>query len=104
MTAAAPPPAKKDEAKTDAAKPDALTETLIAIETKAWEAWKNKDAKGLDDFAAKDMVSLSSTEGWTDREVTLKRWSEASCEIKSVSLADPASVDYGSDYALLTFK
>ena len=48
------------------------------------------------------MVSLSPTEGWTARDVTLKRWAEP-CEIKSVSLTDPASVALGSDYALLTF-
>ena len=101
---AAAAPAKKDEAKTADAKPDAGTDALLAVETKAWEAWKNKDAKGLDDFAAKDMVSLSTTEGWTDRAVTLKRWSDPSCNIKSVKLTDAASVAYNSDYAILTFK
>ncbi len=96
---AAPAMAKKDEAK-----PDAATEALMAVETKAWEDWKKKDAKGLDDFAAKDMVSLSPTEGWTDRAASLKRWLDPSCEVKSVSITDGASVAFGSDYALLTFK
>ena len=97
-------PAKKDEAKPADAKPDAATDALMAVETKAWDAWKNKDAKGLDDFAAKDMVSLSSTDGWTDRAVTLKRWSDPSCDIKSFKLTDGASVAYNNDYAMLTFK
>lgn len=101
---AAPAPAKKDDAKPAAAKPDAATEALLAVETKAWEAWKNKDAKGLDDFAAKDLVALDPTTGWMDRAATLKRWTEDNCQIKSVSLGDPASVAFGSDYALLTFK
>ncbi|MEJ7624510.1 MAG: nuclear transport factor 2 family protein [Pyrinomonadaceae bacterium] len=97
--------AKKDEAKPAAAPAsDPATDALMAVETKAWEAWKNKDAKGLDDFAAKDMIALSSTEGWTDRAATLKRWGDPSCEIKSVKLTDPASVAYNSDYAMLTFK
>lgn len=97
-------PATKDEAKPADAKPDDATGDLVAVETKAWEAWKNNDAKGLDDFAAKDMVSLSSTEGWTDRAATLKRWSDPSCDIKSVKLTDADSVAYNSDYAMLTFK
>lgn len=97
-------PAKKDEAKPADAKPDTATDALLAVETKAWEAWKNKDAKGLDDFAGKDMVSLDGATGWTDRAVTLKRWSDPSCDIKSFKLTDPASVAYGGDYAILTFK
>ena len=101
---AAPAPAKKDEAKPAAAKPDAATDALLAVETKAWDAWKNKDAKGLDDFAAKDMVSLDAAAGWTDRAASLKRWTEESCTIKSVKLSDPASTAWGSDYAILTFK
>lgn len=108
--------AKKDESKPataankDGAKPaaaptsDPATDALMAVETKAWEAWKNKDAKGLDDFAAKDLIALSSTEGWTDRAATLKRWSDPSCDIKSFKLTDGASVAYNSDYAMLTFK
>ena len=97
-------PAKKEEVKPADDKPDAATDALLAVETKAWESWKNKDAKGLDEFAAKDMVSLDSATGWTARDVTLKRWSEPSCDIKSVKLTDGASVAYNSDYAMLTFK
>ena len=101
---AAAAPAKKDEAKPAGAKPDAATDALMAVETKAWEAWKNKDAKGLDDFAAKDMVALDGTAGWTDRATTLKRWGDPSCNIKSVSLTDAASTAFGSDAAILTLK
>ncbi len=97
-------PAKKDESKAAEVKPDTATEALLAVETKAWEAWKAKDAKGLEDFAGKDMVSLSYTEGWTDRGATLKRWADPSCNIKSVSLTEPASVVFNSEYAMLTFK
>ncbi len=95
--------AKPAEAKPDAAKPDAATDALFAVEKKAWDDWKTANTKGLDEFAGKDMVSLSAVDGWTARDVTLKRWAEP-CEIKSVSLTDPASVSLGGDYALLTFK
>ena len=99
-------PAKKDSAATKPAeaKPDAATDALLAIETKAWEAWKNKDAKGLDDFAAKDMVSLDSATGWTARDVTLKRWADPTCNIQSFTMTSPASTAFNSDYAILTFR
>lgn len=96
--------AKKDESKPAAVQPDTATAALMAVETKAWESWKAKDAKALEDFAGKDMVSLSYSEGWTPRDVTLKRWADPSCEIKAVSLSDPASVAFNNDYAMLTFK
>ncbi len=95
-------PAKAAESKEEAAKPDAATEALFTVEKKAWDDWKAGNAKGLDEFAGKEMVSLSSTDGWTARDVTLKRWAEP-CEIKSVSLTDPASMSFGSDFGLLTF-
>ncbi len=100
---AAPAAVKKEELKPAESTPDTATDALFAIEKKAWEDWKAGNAKGLDEFAGKDMTSLSPVEGWTARDVTLKRWAEP-CEIKSVSLSDPASVAYGTDYALLTFK
>lgn len=98
-------PMKKDDpaAKPMETKSDPSTDALMAIEKKAWEDWKDKNAKGLDEFAAKEMVSLSAAEGWTDRAASLKRWAEP-CEIKSVSITDPASVAFGTEYALLTFK
>ncbi len=98
---AAPAPAA--EAKEGESKPDAATDALFAVEKKAWDDWKAGNAKGLDEFAGKDMTSLSPNDGWTTRDVTLKRWAEP-CEIKSVALTDPASIALGSDYALLTFN
>ncbi len=96
-------PTAPAEAKKEEAKPDAATDALFAVEKKAWDAWKAGDAKGLDEFAGKEMTSLSPADGWTARDVTLKRWA-GPCEIKSVSLTDPASVALGSDFALLTFN
>lgn len=99
-------PAKKAEtaAKPAETKADAATDALIALERKAWEDWKVKSAKGLDEWAAKDMMSFAGTVGRTDRAASLKRWAEDKCEVKSISLTEPASVAFGSDFALLTFK
>lgn len=103
-TPAAAPAAKSEagDAKPAESKPDSATEALFAIEKKAWEDWKAGNKEGMEAFAGKNMTSLSPADGWTSREVTLKRWSEG-CEIKSVSLTNPGSVSLGTDYALLTF-
>lgn len=103
-TPAAPAaPAEAKKAAEGEPKTDAATDALFAVEKKAWEDWKAGNAAGLAEFAGKDMLSLSPADGWTARDVTLKRWAEP-CEVKSISLTDPASVAFGSDYALLTFN
>ncbi|MEP6703441.1 MAG: nuclear transport factor 2 family protein [Acidobacteriota bacterium] len=84
-------------------KPDPATDAMFALEKKAWDDWKTKNAAGLDAWAAKDMVSFTD-KGRQDRADALKTWMEDGCEIKSVSLTDPASVSFGSDFGLLTFK
>ncbi|MEO8042968.1 MAG: nuclear transport factor 2 family protein [Acidobacteriota bacterium] len=84
-------------------KPDAATDALIALEKKAWDDWKNKNAKGLDEWAGKDFVAFTS-KGRSDRATALKTWAEDGCEVKSVSLTDPASVSLSPDFSLLTFK
>lgn len=104
----APAPAKpaapaKSDAKTEAAKPDAATEALMAAETKIWEAWKAKDGKALDAALGKDFTYVFSM-GRFDRAAALKMWStDNKCEIKSFSLTEPRSVALTADVSLLTF-
>lgn len=98
------PSAKKDTADAQPAETDPATEALMAVERIGWDAWKNKDAKALDDWAGKDMVSILSDGGRVDRATALKTWSEHKCEVKSYSLTDGASIAYGSGVSLLTFK
>ena len=99
-------PAKKDAnaAKPAETKPDAATDALTALERKAWDAWKNKDAKTLDDWAAKDMFAISSVGARSDRAAALKGWADDKCVVKAISLTDPASAALGADVSLLTFK
>lgn len=95
----------KPAATTSAAepKPNAATDAMFALEKKAWDDWKNKNAKGLDEWAGKDLVAFTS-KGRSDRATALKTWAEDGCEVKSVSLTDPASVSLSADFGLLTFK
>jgi ketosteroid isomerase-like protein len=103
----APPkaPAKPAEAAkpADAKSADALTAALTAIELKGWEAWKNKDSKGLDDITAKDFVFIDGT-GRYDKSAAIKLWTEQKCEIKSVAISDAAGDSYNKDFAILTYK
>jgi hypothetical protein len=84
-------------------KPDAATDAVFALEKKAWDDWKDKNAKGLDEWAGKNLVAFTS-KGRSDRATALKTWAEDGCEVKSVSLTDPASVSLSPDFSLLTFK
>ncbi|MFN6963205.1 MAG: nuclear transport factor 2 family protein [Pyrinomonadaceae bacterium] len=86
-----------------AAKPDAATEALIALEKKAWEDWKNKNAAGLEAWAGRDLVAFTS-QGRQDRAGALKTWMEDKCEVKSFDLVDAASTSLGADLSLLTFR
>lgn len=98
------PPAKKDEAKADESKPDAATEALLSVEKKNWEAWKNKDAKALEDALAKDFAFLTG-QGRTDRAATIKAWApDNKCEVKSYWLSDAKSVSLTPTVSLLTYK
>lgn len=99
-----PAAAKKEEPKADEAKPDAATEALLAVEKKTWEAWKNKDAKALEDVLAKDFVFVSGT-GRMDRAATIKSWAtENKCDVKSYWIGDARSASLTKDVSMMTFK
>lgn len=95
-----PPPAK---AAAEEAKPDALTETLLAIEKKNWEAWKAGDAKPLEENLSKDFLYVSA-QGRMNKAETIKAWAESKCDVKSYSLTDGKSVSLNATTALLTFR
>jgi hypothetical protein len=103
---AAPKPpaaAKKEEAKPAETKPDALTETLMAIETKAWEAWKQRDKAGVEGVMAKDFFYMSGL-GRTDRAGAIKLWAEAKCTGLDYKFSDPMGVSITPDVSLVTYK
>jgi hypothetical protein len=85
------------------AKPDAATDAMMALEKKAWDDWKNKNAAGLEEWASSRLTSFTS-KGRQDKAGAIKTWTEDGCEVKSVSLTDPGSVSIGPDYSLFTFK
>ena len=92
-----PPPAKaggnkekptKDNAPTKPAA-DPSTAAMMAIEKSVWEAWKTKDAAKLEDLTTKDL-SFQNIFGtyFANKADTIKDWTSARCDIKSVSVTD----------------
>ena len=96
-------PAKTDEAKPAETKPDALTDALMAIENKAWEAWKTRDKAGIESVMAKDFMYVSGLGRMTKADAT-KEWGDKKCEGLDFKLTDPMGISLGSDVALVTYK
>ncbi len=99
---AKPAPPASDEGTAPPAA-DALTTALLAVENKAWEAWKNRDAKTLNEVGTANFVYLSSA-GRKNKEESTKIWTEPKCDIKSFSLTEPLAVSLSNDFALITYK
>jgi len=92
-----PPPAKaggnkekptKDKAPTKPAA-DPSTAAMMAIEKSVWEAWKAKDAAKLEDLTTSDL-SFQNIFGtyFANKADTIRDWTSARCDIKSVSVTD----------------
>jgi hypothetical protein len=87
------------------ATPDANTDALVKVELALWEAWKEHDAKKLDDLMARDVsfVNIFGTYLAT-RADALKDWTGANCEIKSVSVTDGFASALSPTVEILTRK
>ncbi|MBS1841285.1 MAG: nuclear transport factor 2 family protein, partial [Acidobacteria bacterium] len=89
--AAAARESKKDhgsEANAKAAA-DRDTAAMMAVEKTAWEAWMAKDARKLDELTTADL-SFQNIFGeyFANKADTLKNWTSAYCDIKSVGVTD----------------
>jgi ketosteroid isomerase-like protein len=84
---------------------DANTDALVKVELAVWEAWKAKDAKRLEDLTAKD-VSFLNIFGtyFATKADTMKDWTGANCEIKSVSVTDGFASALSPTVEILTRK
>lgn len=96
-------PVQKDDPKAAEAKPDALTETLLAIETKAWEAWKQRDKAAIEGVMAKDFMYVSGM-GRMARADAVKQWGDQKCEGLDYKFSDAKGVQVTADVALVTYK
>jgi hypothetical protein len=123
---AAPPPpspaAKKEEPKKEektaansntaantaappTAKPDTNTDALMKVELALWEAWKEHDAKKLDELIAKNVsfVNIFGTYLGTRAEA-IKDWTGNGCQVKSVKVTDGFATALSPTVEMLTHK
>jgi hypothetical protein len=88
-----------------ASKPAAPTaDSLMALENKAWDAYKNRDGKYFETFLA-DMPMISGTgEASMPKAEVVKMIAANKDEIKSFTLSDPHVTPVNADVAVLTYK
>jgi hypothetical protein len=119
-----PPPAPKPEvnkeepaknAKTTAntsaapAKPagDTNTDALVKIHNSGWEAWKNRDAKKLEELTAANLSIVDPFGGWhRDKADIIKYWTEGmKCEgVTTVNFGDGVATSVSPTVEILTGK
>lgn len=87
------------------ATPDANTDALVKVELALWEAWKEHDAKKLDDLMAKNVsfVNIFGT-ALTTRADAMKDWTGTGCQVKSVSVTDGFATALSPTVEMLTRK
>ncbi|MEO5718141.1 MAG: nuclear transport factor 2 family protein [Chthoniobacterales bacterium] len=80
-----------------------LTTDLMAAENSVWEAWKNKDAKKVEDLTARDIafVNIFGTY-FANKAEAIKDWTGATCEVTSFTLTDGAATAISPTVGLLT--
>lgn len=102
------PPVKKQQSKeTDkiSTSADPNTATLMAVEQSVWGAWKDKDAKKIEDLTAKDLAFVNIFGAYfANRADTIKDWTEGKCEVKSVSVTDGVVNSLSATVSLMTHK
>jgi hypothetical protein len=87
------------------ATPDANTDALVKVELALWEAWKEHDAKKLDDLMAKDVSFVNIFGAYlATRADAIKDWTGNGCEIKSVSVSDGFATALSPTVEMLTRK
>ncbi len=78
-------------------------DALLAMENKAWEAWKNRDAKYFEGFVADNFVGFERGQRLTKAEM-IKSLTEKPCDVKSFSLSEPHVTPVSNDAAVITYK
>jgi hypothetical protein len=80
-----------------------LTKQLSELETKFWEAWKNKDPKPFDAHLTANSVMVGE-QGLASKADIAKEIAAAPCDVKSYTLSDWKLTRLGAATALLIYK
>ncbi len=79
-------------------------DALKALESKAFDAWKNKDGKFFEGYLADNFTMLGENGQMLDKAATVKEISGNKCEVKSLELSDTKMVMAGADAAVMVMK
>src|SRR5215204_1327835 len=79
-------------------------DTLMSLDTKAFEAWKNRDGKFFEGYLAENFVGFNNKGERPTRAEVVKMISEDICDVKNYSLSEPHVTPAGPDVAVLTYK
>jgi Domain of unknown function (DUF4440) len=72
---------------TEAKPTDPSTDALAAVEKSVWEAWKEHDAKKLEDLTSGDLSFIDIFgNSYSNKPDTIKAWAGAICDVKSVGV------------------
>ncbi len=80
-----------------------MLKKLSAMETRLWEAWKNKDVKPFNASLAADSVMIGES-GIAGKDAIAKEMAAMPCEVKSFALSDWKLATINSGAVLLTYK
>jgi hypothetical protein len=83
--------------------PPPTKDALLAIETKAFEAWKNHDGKFFESFLADNFVGFGPN-GRVTRAAAIAAIADTACTVKGFSLSEAQMTPVGPDAAVLTVK
>jgi Domain of unknown function (DUF4440) len=87
------------------AAPDATTDAMFALEKTLWEAWRTHDGNKMANLTARDIsfINIFGTYFATKADA-LKDWTGTGCDIRSVSVTEPASTMLSPTAGILTFN
>ena len=96
-------PTKQGKAAAIGPAPDANTAAMMAVEKSVWQAWMAKDARKLEDLTTADL-SFQNIFGmyFANKTDTIRDWTSARCDIKSVSVTDGTGTLLSSTVGLLS--
>ena len=80
-----------------------LQKQLVEMETKLWNAWKNKDAKPFETHLSSNSVMVGE-QGVGAKNDVVKMMASMPCDVKSFTLSDWKMTKFDADAALLTYK
>ncbi|MGH9947668.1 MAG: nuclear transport factor 2 family protein, partial [Pyrinomonadaceae bacterium] len=80
-----------------------ITVALMSAERSVWEAWKNKDAKKIEDITAGEIsfVNIFGTY-FASKAEAIKDWTGATCDVKSFALTDGVGTSVSPTVGILT--